>query len=217
MSVSTPQIGASRCVGAVGQGQRSVGHGGKSRTARGGYAAAMTEVKLLLFDVFGTLVDWHGSIAREVHGVLGARGIAVDGAAFADAWRDQYQPAMEEVRSGRLPFSKLDVLHRRNLDVVLKAFGLTDVDEATRAASQPRLAPPRCLARRDAGAGAAAHALPPRALLERQHLADGRPGAPQRLALGRDHSAPSWRATTSPRRSSTSAPPRPSTARRTRR
>lgn len=92
----------------------------------------MTEVKALLFDVFGTLVDWHGSIAREVRGVLGAQGIEVDGAAFAIAWRDQYQPAMEEVRSGRLPFSKLDVLHRRNLDVVLKAFGLDHVDEATR-------------------------------------------------------------------------------------
>lgn len=92
----------------------------------------MTEVKLLLFDVFGTLVDWHGSIAREVHGVLGARGIAVDAAAFATAWRDQYQPAMEEVRSGRRPFCKLDVLHRRNLDVVLKALGLDSLDEATR-------------------------------------------------------------------------------------
>jgi 2-haloacid dehalogenase len=92
----------------------------------------MTEVKLLLFDVFGTLVDWHGSIAREVHGVLAARGIAVDGAAFAIAWRDQYQPAMEEVRSGRLPFCKLDVLHRRNLDIVLKDFGLERIDEATR-------------------------------------------------------------------------------------
>lgn len=92
----------------------------------------MTEVKALLFDVFGTLVDWHGSIAREVCGVLGAQGIEVDGAAFAIAWRDQYQPAMEEVRSGRLPFSKLDVLHRRNLDVVLKAFGLDHIDEATR-------------------------------------------------------------------------------------
>ncbi len=92
----------------------------------------MTEVKVLLFDVFGTLVDWHGSIAREVRGVLGAQGIEVDGAAFSTAWRDQYQPAMEEVRSGRLPFSKLDVLHRRNLDVVLKDFGLDRVDEATR-------------------------------------------------------------------------------------
>ncbi|MFT3666788.1 haloacid dehalogenase type II [Piscinibacter sp.] len=92
----------------------------------------MPEVKLLLFDVFGTLVDWHGSIAREAAALLGARGIALDGAAFATAWRDQYQPAMEEVRSGRLPFCKLDALHRRNLDIVLRDFGLDYVDEATR-------------------------------------------------------------------------------------
>lgn len=98
------------------------------------YASAMNEVKLLLFDVFGTLVDWHGSIAREVHGQLAARGIAVDGAAFAIAWRDQYQPAMEEVRSGRLPFSKLDVLHRRNLDVVLRDLALDRVEEPVRVA-----------------------------------------------------------------------------------
>ena len=96
------------------------------------YARAMSTVKLLLFDVFGTLVDWHGSIAREVRALLGARGFDVDGAAFATAWREQYQPAMEEVRSGRLPFCRLDVLHRRNLDVVLRAFGLDAVDEATR-------------------------------------------------------------------------------------
>jgi 2-haloacid dehalogenase len=92
-------------------------------------------VRALVFDVFGTLVDWRGSIAREVEAVLGEGGLrlGVDAGAFADAWRDQYQPAMEEVRSGRLPFSKLDVLHRRNLDVVLRDLGLSDrVDEATR-------------------------------------------------------------------------------------
>jgi 2-haloacid dehalogenase len=92
----------------------------------------MAEVRVLLFDVFGTLVDWHGSIAREVHGLLAARGLAVDGAAFATAWRAEYQGAMEEVRSGRIPFCKLDVLHRRNLDIVLKAFGLDQLDESTR-------------------------------------------------------------------------------------
>ena len=90
------------------------------------------EVRLLLFDVFGTLVDWRRSIAREVCEVLGARGLEVDGAAFATAWRDQYQPAMEEVRSGRIPFCRLDVLHRRNLDIVLRDAGLEPVDEATR-------------------------------------------------------------------------------------
>ena len=89
----------------------------------------MPPIKALVFDVFGTLVDWRSSIAREV---LAALGPQVDAPAFADAWRDQYQPAMEDVRSGRLPFSKLDVLHRRNLDVVLRDFGLDALDEAAR-------------------------------------------------------------------------------------
>ncbi len=89
-------------------------------------------VQALVFDVFGTLVDWRTSIAREVAATLGPLGIEVDALAFADAWRAQYQPSMAEVRSGRLPFSKLDVLHRRNLDTVLAALGLHQVDEATR-------------------------------------------------------------------------------------
>ncbi len=91
----------------------------------------MTTIKALIFDVFGTLVDWRTSIARETQLALAPLGIAVDWLAFADAWRAQYQPAMEDVRSGRLPFSKLDALHRRNLDVVLSAFHV-DVDEVTR-------------------------------------------------------------------------------------
>jgi 2-haloacid dehalogenase len=90
------------------------------------------ELRALVFDVFGTLVDWRGSIAREVCEVLARRGGALDWHAFADAWRAQYQPAMEEVRSGQIPFSKLDVLHRRNLEVVLKQFDIRDLDEATR-------------------------------------------------------------------------------------
>ena len=89
-------------------------------------------IKALLFDVFGTLVDWRGSIAREVQAILAPRGVAIDWPAFADAWRAQYQPAMDEVRAGRQPFCKLDVLHRRNLDTILPDFGLGDVDEATR-------------------------------------------------------------------------------------
>jgi 2-haloacid dehalogenase len=89
------------------------------------------QIKALIFDVFGTLVDWRSSIAREARAVLAPR--AIDGEAFADAWRDQYQPAMDEVRSGRLPFSKLDALHRRNLEAILPRFGLGDLDESTRA------------------------------------------------------------------------------------
>lgn len=92
----------------------------------------MNEIKALLFDVFGTLVDWRTSIAREARAILSPRGVAIDWEAFADAWRDQYQPAMDEVRSGRLPFSTLDVLHRRNLDAILPGFGLGRLDEATR-------------------------------------------------------------------------------------
>ncbi|MBE2258672.1 MAG: haloacid dehalogenase type II [Rhodobacteraceae bacterium] len=94
----------------------------------------MNGIGALIFDVFGTLVDWRTAIAREARQHLSPLAIDVDWHAFADAWRDQYQPAMEEVRSGRLPFSKLDRLHRRNLDVVLADLGLDQVDEATRTA-----------------------------------------------------------------------------------
>ena len=89
-------------------------------------------LRALVFDVFGTLVDWRGSIAREARELLAPRGVSVDWHGFADAWRAQYQPAMEEVRSGKIPFSKLDVLHRRNLEVVLKEFAIHDLDEAAR-------------------------------------------------------------------------------------
>ena len=85
----------------------------------------------LIFDVFGTLVDWHGSVAREVARLLPGR--VRDPDAFALDWRDQYQPAMQRVRSGELPFCKLDVLHRHNLDHVLAARGLHDVPEKLRA------------------------------------------------------------------------------------
>ncbi|HEY6353197.1 MAG TPA: haloacid dehalogenase type II [Burkholderiaceae bacterium] len=95
-------------------------------------AVDLQGLRALVFDVFGTLVDWRGSIAREARGQLAPRGVNIDWHAFADAWRAQYQPAMEEVRSGKIPFSKLDVLHRRNLEVVLKAFGIRDLDEGAR-------------------------------------------------------------------------------------
>jgi len=70
----------------------------------------------MFFDVFGTLVDWRTGVAREAQRVLQPLGYNFDWTAFADAWRGEYQPGMEEVRSGRIPFSKLDVLHRRNLE-----------------------------------------------------------------------------------------------------
>jgi 2-haloacid dehalogenase len=91
-------------------------------------------VRALFFDVFGTLVDWRTSIAREAETALKPRGHALDWAAFADAWRGEYQGALEEVRSGRIAFSKLDALHRRNLELTLKRFGVTDLDEGDKSA-----------------------------------------------------------------------------------
>jgi 2-haloacid dehalogenase len=88
-------------------------------------------MKALFFDVFGTLMDWRGSIAREARAILEPRGHTLDWFAFADAWRGEYQPAMEEVRGGKIPFSKLDVLHRRNLERILPRFGITALPEET--------------------------------------------------------------------------------------
>lgn len=96
-------------------------------------APPLGPIRALVFDVFGTLVDWRTCVAREAHAALAAHGVVIDGAAFADAWRAQYQPAMEAVRSGRLPFCRLDELHRRNLDRVLIDFGLDDLADAARA------------------------------------------------------------------------------------
>jgi 2-haloacid dehalogenase len=85
----------------------------------------MNEVKALLFDVFGTVVDWRSGVAREAAPLLVRHGVGqVDPAAFADAWRRAYQRSMEEVRSGRRAFVPLDVLHRENLERVLPEFGI---------------------------------------------------------------------------------------------
>ena len=104
---------------------------------------------------------------------------------------------MEKVRSGALPFSKLDVLHRHNLDRVLERLRAVEGRRADPGRAEPGLAPARRLARRRRGPGAPAHPLSARAVLERQHLADGRPGAPQRPRAGTPSSAPKSRATTS--------------------
>jgi len=86
-------------------------------------------VQALFFDVFGTLMDWRTSIAREAQTILAPLGHNLDWLAFADAWRGEYQPALEEVRAGTIPFSKLDVLHRRNLERVLARFNIAGLDE----------------------------------------------------------------------------------------
>ncbi len=89
----------------------------------------MSDVKALFFDIFGTVVDWRSGIAREAESILGPIGYELDWIAFADAWRAEYQPAMEKVRAGRIAFSKLDVLHRRNLDRIRPRFGLSELSD----------------------------------------------------------------------------------------
>lgn len=87
-------------------------------------------VRALFFDVFGTLVDWRSGVAGAAQAVLEPQGIVLDWHAFADAWRDQYQPAMEPVRTGNAPYTKLDVLHRRTLQQILPSFGVAGPKEA---------------------------------------------------------------------------------------
>jgi len=92
----------------------------------------MTSIRAMFFDVFGTLVDWRTGVAREADRALRPLGYTLDWTRFADAWRAEYQPGMEEVRAGRIPFSKLDVLHRHNLERFIRRFGLTDLSESVR-------------------------------------------------------------------------------------
>ena len=85
--------------------------------------------EVLAFDIFGTVVDWHGSIAREIRSAFPD----VDPDAFALAWRAGYQPAMRRVMAGELPWTLIDDLHRMILDDVLKQFALTNLSESERA------------------------------------------------------------------------------------
>jgi len=88
--------------------------------------SALPAPQVLAFDVFGTVVDWHSGIAREVQALRPS----VDGGPFALAWRAGYQPTMQRVRSGELGWTRLDELHRLILDGILKDFGLDDLSEA---------------------------------------------------------------------------------------
>ncbi len=86
-------------------------------------------IRALVFDVFGTVVDWRGSIIRECRALGLRRRLATDWAAFADAWRAGYKPAMARVRSGELPWMAIDQLHRMILDELLVRFGIEGLPE----------------------------------------------------------------------------------------
>jgi 2-haloacid dehalogenase len=88
-------------------------------------------IKALAFDVFGTVVDWRSSIAREAAAFFAPLGRTdIDPESFADAWRGLYQPAMEECRAGRRPFVALDILNRETLETLLDRHHVTGVDQA---------------------------------------------------------------------------------------
>jgi len=90
-------------------------------------------VKALVFDVFGTVVDWHGSVAREVRELARTKGLRVNAVKFAKAWRAGYRPAMDRVRNGEAPFEKIDVIHRAILEGVLKQFKVATLAEDEKA------------------------------------------------------------------------------------
>jgi|SRR5690625_832722 len=86
----------------------------------------MHPYKAFCFDVFGTVVDWRSSVAEQANHWLRRHQIHdIDAYAFAEAWRAQYQPAMEACRAGRRPFTRLDDLHRENLEKVLADFNVS--------------------------------------------------------------------------------------------
>lgn len=91
----------------------------------------MSQVEALLFDVFGTVVDWRTSISRDLAAYAASRGLAasVDWVQLTDDWRALYQPSMEAVRSGRRPWTILDVLHRESLDTLIARYGITGLTE----------------------------------------------------------------------------------------
>ncbi|MEE2881868.1 MAG: haloacid dehalogenase type II [Chloroflexota bacterium] len=91
---------------------------------------SLSEVKALIFDVFGTVVDWRSSIIHQCQELGRLKGVEADWGEFADSWRGQYRPFMDKVRNGGLPWTNLDSLHRMSLDVVLEQFDLTGFSDS---------------------------------------------------------------------------------------
>lgn len=99
-------------------------------SARAATQSITPHVKALVFDVFGTVVDWRGSIIREGHLLAASKGYDIDWGAFADRWRAGYGPSMNRVRNGELPWTKLDDLHRMVLNELVEEFSLDGMSEA---------------------------------------------------------------------------------------
>lgn len=87
------------------------------------------DVDTLIFDVFGTVVDWRSGVIRDGERLNKAKGMDVDWAAFADAWREEYQPSLARVRQGETPWRNLDALHWESLEQLLERFGVDDLSD----------------------------------------------------------------------------------------
>ena len=90
---------------------------------------SISDVKALTFDVFGTVVDWRGSVSREIAALADERGLDIDADLFADEWRAGYGPGMNKVRTGEWPWIGIDAIHRRRLDELLVQFGVEGLSE----------------------------------------------------------------------------------------
>ena len=143
------------------------------------------DVKAMVFDTFGTVVDWRGSIVAEGERYWGpVKGMKVDWAAFADSWRSKYGPSMNRVRTGELPWMKLDDLHRMALDACLEEFGVTHLSEEDKQHLNSRVAPAECLAGRAFGAGETEEPVRDLAAFEREPVAVDGDGEVRGAALG---------------------------------
>ena len=92
----------------------------------------MRGVKAILFDTFGTVVDWRTSLIDELTAFGASRGLSADWTGLVDAWRGNYAPSMDKVRTGELPWTKLDDLHRATLDILIERFGIAGLSDADR-------------------------------------------------------------------------------------
>ena len=132
--LSTLQRGEFLSAGAVAIAATALGGGSSllpdERAANAVRPRQESDVVALTFDVFGTVVDWRTSIIREGRMLSQAKGFEVDWERFADGWRSGYGPAMNQVRTGELPWMKIDDLHRRILDDLLVGFEISGLSEA---------------------------------------------------------------------------------------
>ena len=107
----------------------SAGAGAQGTNQGRGPTGQYANLKLLVFDTFGTVVDWRSVVIEEGQQLSKTKGLQVDWPAFADEWRGAYGPSMNRVRKGELPWTKLDALHRMSLDTLLTKHNITQLTE----------------------------------------------------------------------------------------